>query len=85
MKYGIEEKENIVKCANCGRIISKDGNYKDNFCYHCGNPLKLDAIDTKENEIQDIRAEVIESLKKKILEEKLIKESKLNELLEDIK
>ena len=59
MEYGVKNMGNYVFCANCGRIISENGEYEANFCFVCGNPLKMKAIEQKEQEIQEIEANLL--------------------------
>ena len=52
MKFGIKQQNNFIFCANCGRVVSEDGSYDSNYCFVCGNPLKLDAIEQTEQREQ---------------------------------
>ena len=44
MKYGIVQEGLVCKCANCGKVISKDGTLEKNYCEDCGAPLSIFAI-----------------------------------------
>ena len=39
MKYGIEYDELNIKCANCGNVVSQNGELEGNYCDKCGTPL----------------------------------------------
>lgn len=54
MEYGVKNLGEFVFCANCGRLISQNGEYDANFCFVCGAPLKMEAIERKEQEIKEI-------------------------------
>jgi len=56
MQYGIKQIGKIIFCANCGKVISQTGEYESNFCYSCGNPISMEGIELKEQEIKDIQA-----------------------------
>lgn len=53
MNYGVKQNGKFIFCANCGRVISQEGEYNANFCYVCGNPLKIEAIEAREREIAE--------------------------------
>lgn len=55
MEYGVKTSGTFVFCANCGRLISKDGTVDANFCFVCGNPLNSVGIEMKEKEINQIK------------------------------
>lgn len=50
MKFGTEQENLTLRCANCGKVISKNGVLDDNYCSNCGAPLSVSAIaDYSEN------------------------------------
>lgn len=51
MEYGTKKIGEIVFCANCGRVVSQNGEFDSNFCFVCGNPLKPTAVAMREQEI----------------------------------
>ena len=53
MSYGVRQNGKFIFCANCGKVVSENGQYSANFCYNCGNPLKMSAIEQRENEIAE--------------------------------
>jgi|LGOV01.1.fsa_nt_gb uncharacterized OB-fold protein len=48
MKFGIEQVKGKTICANCGRMISPDLDLKANYCFYCGTPLSITAIEVVE-------------------------------------
>lgn len=65
MEYGIKTIGKNVFCANCGRLVSPNGEYEENFCFVCGTPLKMAAIEMKEQEIKEIEQNLIARLRVK--------------------
>lgn len=57
MSYGVKQNGKFIFCAKCGRVVSEDGEYSANYCFVCGNPLKIEAIAEREQEIEDAIAE----------------------------
>ena len=53
MEYGIKKIDEITFCANCGRVVSETGEFNDNFCFKCGNPLKIEALLEREKELSE--------------------------------
>ena len=71
MKYGIEQNENLIfKCANCGEIISNNGELNKNYCSNCGAPLTPIAIADYEDNKVKVRNQVISMLTNIALENK---------------
>lgn len=64
MEYGVKNMGDNVFCANCGRLISQNGEYDANFCFVCGAPLKMAAIEMKEKEIKEIEENLLKRMKK---------------------
>jgi predicted amidophosphoribosyltransferase len=62
MNYGIKQQGKFIFCANCGRVISETGEYQSNFCFVCGNPLKIDAINKHEAVLEETKANLITQL-----------------------
>ena len=44
MKYGTNQEGLALKCANCGKTVSKTGILEKNYCPNCGAPLSILAI-----------------------------------------
>ena len=44
MKFGINQENLTVKCANCGKVISRNGIIDENYCSNCGAPLSALSI-----------------------------------------
>jgi len=65
MEYGVKNMGENIFCANCGRLISQTGEYDSNFCFVCGAPLKLEAIEMKEKEIKEIEENLLKKINKK--------------------
>ncbi|MGD9901263.1 MAG: hypothetical protein AB7S44_01855 [Spirochaetales bacterium] len=63
MKYGITEKGNLIFCANCGKGLATDGEMKYNYCSRCGAPLSIESIEQKEDEILQIKTDLLDDLK----------------------
>lgn len=63
MSYGVRQDGKHIFCAQCGRVISESGEYKSNFCFVCGNPLKISAIAQREAEIEEAISKFVESAK----------------------
>jgi predicted amidophosphoribosyltransferase len=62
MKYGIKQQNNFIFCANCGRVISENGSYDAKYCFVCGNPLKIEAVEETENRIKLTEEALIKKL-----------------------
>lgn len=63
MNFGIKTQGKYIFCANCGRVVSETGEYDAHYCFKCGNPLKIDAIQAKEKEVLEIEKNYIHHLK----------------------
>jgi len=63
MKYGIEDEGLIIKCANCGKTVSEDGDLYTNYCDECGAPLSMSAIGDFEGFKENVRKSLILTLK----------------------
>ena len=63
MKYGIESEGLNIKCANCGKVVAKDGDLTSNYCDKCGAPLSVQAIANFEELKQNISKSVLINLK----------------------
>jgi|GEM_PF-3951991 DNA-directed RNA polymerase subunit M/transcription elongation factor TFIIS len=53
MNFGIKQLSKNIFCANCGRLITKQGEFDANYCFVCGNPLKAKAIEEKQQEVNE--------------------------------
>ncbi len=64
MKYGIEQSENLIfKCANCGEVVSNNGELNKNFCSSCGAPLTPFAIADYEDNKEMEKTQLLNVLK----------------------
>lgn len=63
MKYGIEQKQNKLHCANCGFEVSQTQTLEKNFCANCGAPLSVQAIADYEDSLHDAGVGVLKALK----------------------
>ena len=63
MKYGIESEGLNVKCANCGKVVAKDGVLNVNYCERCGAPLSVMAIGEHEELKENVKKSTILTLK----------------------
>ncbi|MDD4210882.1 MAG: hypothetical protein PHC46_00615 [Clostridia bacterium] len=52
MNFGIKQQNNFIFCANCGRVVSENGLYDAKYCFVCGNPLKIEAVEETEERIK---------------------------------
>ena len=62
MKYGIVQEGLICKCANCGKVISRDGALEQNYCENCGAPLSVIAIADYSENVKNNNLEIIGAL-----------------------
>ena len=63
MKYGIESEGLKLKCANCKKTVSSDGELKTNYCDNCGAPLSVLAIADFEDYKESVRKDMLLALK----------------------
>ncbi len=59
MKYGTNQENLKLKCANCGKLVSKDGVLEDNYCSNCGAPLSVLAIADYSEIVKDANKELL--------------------------
>ena len=68
MKFGTNQENLTVKCANCGKVISRNGMIDDDYCSNCGAPLTALAIaeysDILANSNKEMIAAFVEIAKK---------------------
>ncbi len=63
MKYGINQNENLIKCANCNEVVSNNGEFTVNFCSKCGAPLSVSAIADFEERKDAVKINLLNELK----------------------
>ena len=63
MKYGIEQKQGKLYCANCGKIASESDELEKNYCEKCGAPLTITAIADYEETLNGAGLGVLKALK----------------------
>ena len=63
MKYGIEQKQGKLYCANCGEMVSNNDELEKNYCEKCGAPLTISAIADYEEALNDAGLGVLKALK----------------------
>ena len=80
---GITERDDIIRCANCGEIISKTGEYTQKYCFNCGNPLLIDAIMEYEEKMEKIKGDTVKEVADKLSKNSEIKQIVLNMLEEE--
>lgn len=81
MDLGINKVEDKEVCSVCGKQLKSE---KENYCFHCGNPLRAEAIlltlekqkEMKMEIIKDLAAKIEEPSALRVLSEKL---KKINE------
>jgi len=62
MKYGTNQENLTLKCANCGKVVSKNGAIEQNYCSNCGAPLSIMAIAEYAENVKDSNREMLAAL-----------------------
>lgn len=81
MEFGIKTIGKNKFCANCGRLIVQDKEVTSNYCFVCGAPLKMEAIEAKEKEVIELNNEFVKKLQSAAEE---LKTDSLQEVLKNI-
>ena len=69
MILGTANKDGKVVCATCGKFVKSD---MENYCFHCGNPIKEDAIMLTLQQQKNTKLELLNDLIEAIDDEKAL-------------
>ena len=84
MRFGIEEVNGKIYCANCKKVVLKN-NMSENFCSNCSAPLTQSAIEQYNENVALVRRDIIRNLNKIAKENKTDSlEKVLDEYLDSI-
>ena len=66
MKYGYKDAHGLMKCANCETVVGKDDKIFCDFCYKCGNPITINAVEKRGEEYTNQRIKLVYEIKKAV-------------------
>ena len=66
MKFGYDERNGNLVCANCGSVVGKNNTLTCEFCYKCGNPISIKAFEMRGEEYTNERIKLIYEIKKDV-------------------